>query len=56
MIIIQDFGVYAIPTVPGPPPKLHSDPTPLEAFRAKACFKSKTIQRQGSIIYASGKI
>uniref|UniRef100_A0A2N9H454 Uncharacterized protein n=1 Tax=Fagus sylvatica TaxID=28930 RepID=A0A2N9H454_FAGSY len=33
-----DFGVHAIPTVPWPPPKLHSDPTPLEAFRAKACL------------------
>ncbi|XP_030957038.1 amidase 1-like isoform X3 [Quercus lobata] len=34
--IIQDFGVLAIPTVPGPPPKLQSDQIPLEAFRAKA--------------------
>ena len=36
MMIIQDFGVLAIPTIPGPPPELQSDPTPLEAFRAKA--------------------
>ena len=36
MMIIQDFGVLAIPTVLGPPPELQSDPTPLEAFRAKA--------------------
>uniref|UniRef100_A0A2N9GU94 Uncharacterized protein n=1 Tax=Fagus sylvatica TaxID=28930 RepID=A0A2N9GU94_FAGSY len=35
---LGDFGVHAIPTVPWPPPKLHSDPTPLEAFRAKACL------------------
>nr|XP_023891489.1 amidase 1-like isoform X1 [Quercus suber] len=34
--LFGDFGVLAIPTVPGPPPKLQSDPIPLEAFRAKA--------------------
>uniref|UniRef100_A0A2N9GJ97 Amidase domain-containing protein n=1 Tax=Fagus sylvatica TaxID=28930 RepID=A0A2N9GJ97_FAGSY len=34
--LLGDFGVLAIPTVPGPPPELQSDPTPLEAFRAKA--------------------
>ena len=36
MTIFQDCGVLAIPTVPGPPPKLQCDPIPLEAFRAKA--------------------
>ncbi|GMY20040.1 amidase 1-like [Fagus crenata] len=34
--LLGDFGVLAIPTIPGPPPELQSDPTPLEAFRAKA--------------------
>ncbi|KAJ8751918.1 hypothetical protein K2173_000664 [Erythroxylum novogranatense] len=29
-------GVLAIPTVPGPPPKLQTDPSTLEVFRAKA--------------------
>ena len=36
MTIFQDCGVLAIPTVPGPAPKLQCDPIPLEAFRAKA--------------------
>ncbi|KAK4595944.1 hypothetical protein RGQ29_014152 [Quercus rubra] len=34
--LLGDFGVLAIPTVPGPPPKLQSDPITLVAFRAKA--------------------
>ncbi|KAJ6434395.1 hypothetical protein OIU84_017995 [Salix udensis] len=34
--LLQDFGILAIPTVPGPPPKLQTDPTTLEIFRAKA--------------------
>uniref|UniRef100_A0A2N9HHF1 Amidase domain-containing protein n=1 Tax=Fagus sylvatica TaxID=28930 RepID=A0A2N9HHF1_FAGSY len=34
--LLGDFGVLAIPTVPGPPPELQSDPIPLEAFLAKA--------------------
>ncbi|KAG6702094.1 hypothetical protein I3842_07G016800 [Carya illinoinensis] len=34
--LLGDFGVLAIPTVPGPPPKLQTDPAPLEAFCAKA--------------------
>uniref|UniRef100_A0A7N2R0N4 Amidase domain-containing protein n=1 Tax=Quercus lobata TaxID=97700 RepID=A0A7N2R0N4_QUELO len=34
--LLGDCGVLAIPTVPGPPPKLQCDPIPLEAFRAKA--------------------
>ncbi|KAI5566471.1 hypothetical protein BDE02_13G022300 [Populus trichocarpa] len=34
--LLQDFGILAIPTVPGPPPKLQADPTTLEIFRAKA--------------------
>jgi amidase len=32
MMIIQDFGVLAIPTVLGPPSKLQTDPTLLENF------------------------
>ena len=35
-LYLQDFGILAIPTVPGPPPKLQADPTTLEIFRAKA--------------------
>ena len=35
LMIIQDFGVLAIPTVLGPPPKLQSDPTALEALLVK---------------------
>ncbi|KAK8933635.1 Amidase 1 [Platanthera zijinensis] len=31
-----NYGVLAIPTVPGPPPKLNQDSTTLEDFRAKA--------------------
>ncbi|KAF2307215.1 hypothetical protein GH714_025496 [Hevea brasiliensis] len=34
--LLEDFGILAIPTVPGPPPKLNTDPTTLEIFRAKA--------------------
>ncbi|GAV63177.1 Amidase domain-containing protein [Cephalotus follicularis] len=34
--LIEDSGVLAIPTVPGPPPILKSDPTALEIFRARA--------------------
>ncbi|GFP91840.1 amidase 1 [Phtheirospermum japonicum] len=34
--LLGDFGILAIPTVPGPPPKLQTDPTTLESFRAKA--------------------
>jgi hypothetical protein len=36
MMIIQDFGVLAVPTVPGPPPKLQTEATSLETFRARA--------------------
>ena len=36
MISFQDFGVLAIPTVPGPPPKLNIDVSELQDFRAKA--------------------
>ena len=32
----QDFGVLAIPTVPGPPPKLQTNTSDQEIFRAKA--------------------
>ncbi|KAF2298323.1 hypothetical protein GH714_022213 [Hevea brasiliensis] len=32
----MDFGILAIPTVPGRPPKLNTDPTTLEIFRAEA--------------------
>jgi hypothetical protein len=32
MMIIQDSGVLAIPTVPGPPPKLLTEATSLEVF------------------------
>lgn len=35
-MIIQDFGVLAVPTVPGPPPKLQTESTSLETFRARA--------------------
>ncbi|KAF5746747.1 amidase 1-like isoform X2 [Tripterygium wilfordii] len=34
--LLGDFGILAIPTVPGPPPKLQTDPTSLETFRARA--------------------
>ncbi|KAL6139251.1 hypothetical protein ACLB2K_064528 [Fragaria x ananassa] len=34
--LLGDAGVLAIPTVPGPPPKLQMDPTTLETFRARA--------------------
>ncbi|KAK8961036.1 Amidase 1 [Platanthera guangdongensis] len=34
--LLGDYGVLAIPTVPGPPPKLNQDSTTLEDFRAKA--------------------
>ncbi|WCJ43173.1 Glutamyl-tRNA(Gln) amidotransferase subunit A [Euphorbia peplus] len=34
--LLEDYGILAIPTVPGPPPKLKTDPTSLETFRAKA--------------------
>ncbi|XP_031103163.1 amidase 1 isoform X2 [Ipomoea triloba] len=34
--LLGDAGILAIPTVPGPPPKLQTDPTSLEAFRVKA--------------------
>uniref|UniRef100_A0A2N9HTQ1 Amidase domain-containing protein n=1 Tax=Fagus sylvatica TaxID=28930 RepID=A0A2N9HTQ1_FAGSY len=33
--LLGDFGVLAIPTVLGPPPKLQSDPTALEALLVK---------------------
>ncbi|KAL4370496.1 hypothetical protein AHAS_Ahas06G0071600 [Arachis hypogaea] len=32
----KDFGVLMIPTVPGSPPKLQTDPSELEVFRARA--------------------
>ncbi|OIT18778.1 amidase 1, partial [Nicotiana attenuata] len=31
-----DSGILAIPTVPGPPPKLRSETSALEGFRVKA--------------------
>ncbi|KDP23530.1 hypothetical protein JCGZ_23363 [Jatropha curcas] len=34
--LLEDFGILAIPTVPGPPPKLNTDPTTLAVFRAEA--------------------
>ncbi|KAL3750167.1 hypothetical protein ACJRO7_011188 [Eucalyptus globulus] len=34
--LLGDFGILAIPTVPGPPPKLQTDASSLEVFRAKA--------------------
>ncbi|KAL3538076.1 hypothetical protein ACH5RR_001442 [Cinchona calisaya] len=33
---LGDFGILALPTVPGPPPKLQAEPSSLEIFRAKA--------------------
>ncbi|CAL0320982.1 unnamed protein product [Lupinus luteus] len=34
--LLGDFGVLMIPTVPGPPPKLQTNPSELEIFRARA--------------------
>ncbi|KAB2630152.1 amidase 1-like [Pyrus ussuriensis x Pyrus communis] len=34
--LLGDFGVLAMPTVPGDPPKLQTDPTTLHNFRARA--------------------
>ncbi|KAK1279006.1 Amidase 1 [Acorus gramineus] len=34
--LIQDCGVLVLPTVPGPPPKLQTQPVRLENYRAKA--------------------
>ncbi|RYR39129.1 hypothetical protein Ahy_A09g044579 isoform B [Arachis hypogaea] len=34
--LLGDFGVLMIPTVPGSPPKLQTDPSELEVFRARA--------------------
>ncbi|KAL8533164.1 hypothetical protein ACS0TY_009423 [Phlomoides rotata] len=34
--LLGDSSILAMPTVPGPPPKLKTEPTPLESFRAKA--------------------
>ncbi|XP_057250337.1 amidase 1 isoform X2 [Beta vulgaris subsp. vulgaris] len=34
--LLGDVGILAIPTVPGPPPKLQTEPSTLETFRARA--------------------
>ncbi|KAK4377554.1 hypothetical protein RND71_003850 [Anisodus tanguticus] len=34
--LLGDSGILAIPTVPGPPPKLRTEATTLEEFRANA--------------------
>ncbi|XP_010278157.1 PREDICTED: amidase 1 isoform X2 [Nelumbo nucifera] len=34
--LLEDFGILAIPTVPGPPPKLQTEATKLETFRVGA--------------------
>ncbi|KAG5549235.1 hypothetical protein RHGRI_014557 [Rhododendron griersonianum] len=34
--LLGDYGILAIPTVPGPPPKLQTEPSTLETFRARA--------------------
>lgn len=34
--LFEDFGILALPTVPGPPPKLETEASTLETFRAKA--------------------
>ncbi|XP_074311550.1 amidase 1 [Silene latifolia] len=34
--LLGDWGILVIPTVPGPPPKLLTEPTSLETFRARA--------------------
>ncbi|XP_024983274.1 amidase 1 [Cynara cardunculus var. scolymus] len=34
--LLGEHGILVIPTVPGPPPKLQTDPTLLETFRARA--------------------
>ncbi|XP_078155409.1 amidase 1 [Carex rostrata] len=34
--LLGDYGILAIPTVPGPPPKLSMDASDLENFRARA--------------------
>lgn len=36
MFFFKDYGVLAIPTVPGPAPKLNLDAITLRDFRAKA--------------------
>ncbi|KAM7280426.1 hypothetical protein ACFE04_007560 [Oxalis oulophora] len=33
---LEDNGILAIPTIPGPPPLLQTDPSTLETFRARA--------------------
>ena len=35
-MIAQDLDVLAIPTVPGPPPKLQTEAASLETFRVRA--------------------
>ncbi|EYU39870.1 hypothetical protein ABFS82_06G164600 [Erythranthe guttata] len=34
--LLGEFGILAMPTVPGPPPKVKTEPSTLENFRAKA--------------------
>ncbi|KAF8394435.1 hypothetical protein HHK36_020643 [Tetracentron sinense] len=34
--LLEDFGILAIPTVPGPPPKLQTEGASLETFRVRA--------------------
>ncbi|KAK2972493.1 hypothetical protein RJ640_017665 [Escallonia rubra] len=34
--LLGDFGILAVPTVPGPPPKLQTEATALETFRFRA--------------------
>ncbi|KAM7481156.1 hypothetical protein LguiB_005739 [Lonicera macranthoides] len=34
--LLGDYGILVIPSVPGPPPKLKTEPSTLETFRARA--------------------
>ncbi|XP_004135625.1 amidase 1 isoform X1 [Cucumis sativus] len=50
--LLEDFGVLAIPTVPGPPPKLNTDISEQYDFRAKA-FSLLTIAAVSGVCQVS---
>ncbi|CAK9328360.1 unnamed protein product [Citrullus colocynthis] len=50
--LLENFGVLAIPTVPGPPPKLNTDISELYDFRAKA-FSLLTIAAVSGVCQVS---
>uniref|UniRef100_A0A9I9DA22 Amidase domain-containing protein n=1 Tax=Cucumis melo TaxID=3656 RepID=A0A9I9DA22_CUCME len=50
--LLEDFGVLAIPTVPGPPPKLNTDISEQFDFRAKA-FSLLTIAAVSGVCQVS---